>query len=317
MLIESIERASVRILARRFGRSKTTIMKTIHHAAGLLAKSHEVAAFFRPSWSGILVVDGKYVRTKTLRSKRFDEGERSRSFMCWLSSVDAGTGDLPHYALADEETMIDLVLFFRRLKEIGYPLRVLISDGNADIPRAARKVYGEGIIHQLCTRHFIDGLYRKAAEAGFSDDERTVAIILSIQRVIESDDIETAAARLEELKAFPLRHPLHRLLVADFRAHAEELVAHLAHPNLGIPHTTNDAESLFHQLGLRLDPLGQFMNWRYADNYLNAWSLWRRFTPFTDCKGARKKRNKKSPLECAGCRIKGVDMFKIPRTNQP
>ncbi len=312
-----MERASVRILARRFGRSKTTIMKTIHRVTRTVADSLDVAAALRPIWSGILAFDGKYVRTKILRGKRFDKRERARNLMCWLSGVDTGTGDLPHYALADEETMIDLVMFFRRLKEIGYPLRVLVSDGNADIPRAARKVYGDGVLTQLCTRHFIEGLKRKSLEAGLRDDVRTQDMILSIQRLIEAETIEEAAERFGELKKKRALHPLHRLLVDDFLAHADELTTHLRHPELRIPHTTNDAESLFHQLGLRIDSLGQFAHWRHAESYLKAWSLWRRFTPFTDCKGSRKARNKKAPLECARCRIKGVDMFKIPRTKQP
>jgi hypothetical protein len=314
---ESLERASVRILARRFGQSKTTIMKTVHRVTRSVPDSRDVAAALHPVWSGILAVDGKYVRTKILRGKRFDKKERTRSFMCWLSGIDIGTGDLPHYALADEETMIDLVMYFRRLKEIGYELRVLISDGNPDIPRAARKIYGDGILTQLCTRHFIEGLKRKSLEAGLRDDAQTQNIILAIQRIIEAETIEEAAERFDELKAKRLRHPLHRLLVNDFRAHAEELTAHLRYPELRIPHTTNDAESIFHQLGLRIESLGQFAHWQHAESYLKAWSLWRRFTPFTDCKGPRKNRNKKAPLECAHCRIKGVDMFKIPRTNQP
>lgn len=314
---ESLERASVRILARRFSKSKTTIMKTIHRVTRTVADSHDVATAFHPIWSGILAVDGKYVRTRILRSKRVDEKKRTRSFMCWLSGIDIGTGDLPHYALADEETMIDLVLYFRRLKEIGYELQVLISDGNPDIARAARKIYGDGIIVQLCTRHFIEGLKRKSLEAGLKDDTQTQNIIIAIQQIIEADTLEEAALRLDALKAKRIRHPLHRLLVNDFRAHAEELTTHLRHPELHIPHTTNDAESIFHQLGLRIDSLGQFAHWRHAESYLKAWSLWRRFTPFTDCRGSRKVRNKKAPLECAHCRIKGVDMYKIPRIKQP
>jgi len=312
-----MERASVRILARRFKRSKTTIMKTIHRVTRSLADSRDVAAALHPAWSGILVVDGKYIRTKILRGKRFDKMERARNLMCWLNGVDVGTGDLPHYALADEETMIDLVMYFRRLKEIGYELRVLISDGNLDIPRAARKIYGDGILTQLCTRHFIEGLKRKTAEVGLRDDGYTLKIIVAIQQVVEANTIEEAALRLDELKAMRSRHPFHRLLMNDFRAHAADLTTHLRYPALHIPHTSNDAESVFRQLGIRLDSLGWFAHWRHAEGYLKAWSLWRRFTPFTDCKGSRKNRNKTAPLECAHCRIKGVDMFKIPRTKQP
>lgn len=308
---ESLERTSVRQLARRFSLSKTTVMQTIHRVTKMMADSFTVAQSLRPVWSGILVIDGKYVRTRKLRAKRIDGKDRARDLMCWLCGLDVGTGDLPHYAMADEETMIDLVLYFRRLKEIGYDLRVLISDGNPDFVRAARKVYGDALLVQLCTVHFVRGLKRKALEAGMAEDPQTKTIIALIQRTIEADDLEEAGRWLFVLKGKRARHPLHRLILDDFKVNANELTTHLQHPELCIPHTTNDIENLFHQLNLRLDSLGQFMHWQHAEHYLKAWALWRRFTPFTDCKGQRKHRNKKTPLDCAQCRLTGVDMFKL------
>lgn len=313
---ESLERGSVRILARRFTRSKTTIMSVIHRVAGLLADSADVARDLRPVWGGVLVLDGKYVRTKHLRAKRFDGAKRERNFMCWLCGIDAWTGDLPHYAIADEETMIDLVLYFRRLKELGYDLRVLVCDGNEDFIRAGRKVYGDGFLVQLCTRHFLEKLRREVLEAGMAEDKQSWEIIRLIQRIIEAEDLEEAGHWLETLKNKRRRLPIHRLLVEEFKQQADILTTHLQRPDLCIPHTSNDIEALFRQLNLRLKSLGQFMHWKHAENYLNAWALYRRFTQFTDCKRSHKHRNGKSPLACAQARLKGVDMFKIPRGNQ-
>lgn len=292
-------------------------MSIIHRVMKRLADSLDVARFLRPVWGGILVVDGKYVRTKQLHARRADKHVRERNLMCWICGVDAWTGDLPHYQLADEETMIDLVLYFRRLKEIGYELRVLVSDGNPDFVRAARKVYGDDLLLQLCTRHFTDGLRRKALEGGVLHEPRTQELILCIQRIIEADTLEVAGQYLEALKTKQYRHPIHHMFIEDFKANANELTLHLQRPDLDIPHTTNDIESLYRQLNLRLRSLGQFMHWKHAEDYLKAWALWRRFTPFTDCKGKHKHRNKKTPLECAQCRLDGVDMFRIPRQKQP
>ncbi len=314
---ESLERGSVRILARRFRRSKTTILKTIHRVTASLPGSVEIARRFSPCWSTTLLVDGKYVRVAAPRSFRRDGAVRLRNMMCWIAGVDFGTGDIPHYALADEETMIDLVLFFERLKGIGYVLRVLVCDGNDEIIRAAIHVYGPGILVQLCTRHFTEGLRRKAVEAGLGGDPRTEALIAVIQRIIEADGLEEAGRRFDALAKLRYRHPGQRLLLADFMRHRDRLTTHLQHPELRLPHTTNDIENFFRQLNLRLKSFGQFMHWRFAERYLKAWALLRRFTPFTDCKGARKTRNGKAPLECAGCRIKGVNIFEIDGSNQP
>jgi hypothetical protein len=314
---ESLERGSVRILARRFSRSKTTVMEMVHRVTKRMARSLDVAQALLPVWGGVLVVDGKYVRTKTLRSLRADARIRDRNLMSWICSVDAWTGDLPHYQLGDEETMVDLVLYFKRLKELGYELRVLVSDGNPDFARAARKVYGEHVLFQLCTRHFVEGLRRKAREEGMQDDAQTTKFIFAIQRVIEAATLEEVGQRLVELKRLRARHPVQRLLLEDFKQHADALTTHLQHPDLHIPHTTNDTENIFRQLMLRLKSLGQFMHWTHAETYLNAWALYRRFTPFTDCRGSRKHRNGKTPLQCANARLDGVDMFEIPRGKQP
>lgn len=118
----------------------------------------EIIRRFSPRHGTVLLVDGKYVRVAVPRSFRRDGTVRMRNMMCWIAGVDFATGDIPHYALADEETMVDLVLFFTRLKEMGYVLRVLVCDGNDEIVRAAMKVYGPDTLVQLCTRHFVEGL---------------------------------------------------------------------------------------------------------------------------------------------------------------
>lgn len=315
--LESLERASVRILARRHGHSKTTIMNIIHRVTATLANSWDVARRLRPAWGGILVVDGKYVRARMLRTLRGDGATRERGLMCFICGVDVWTGDLPHYEIADEETMIDLVLYFQKLKEIGYELRVLVSDGNPDIVRAARKIYGDTLLHQLCTRHYVEGLWRKACEESMHKEPQTQKFIFTIKRIIEADTLDKAALHLQTLKRMRPRLPIHRLILADFKKHADALTTHLQRPDLNIPHTSNDMESVFRQLNIRLKSIGQFMHWRHAREYLNAWALLRRFTKFTDCKGKRKIRNGKTPLECAHVNLRGVNMFQIPRQKQP
>lgn len=229
--------------------------------------------------------------------------------MVWLCGIDYETGDLPHYDLADAETRIDLILYFQTLKEIGYPLRVLVSDGNPEIPYAARKVFGPEILHQLCTRHFIEGMKRYAGEAQWHP--RIARLITTIQQVIEAPNLDASVECLEELKRIKIITPLERNLVNIFKAHSKELTTHLFYPELEIPHTSNDIENLFRQLNLRLKSLGRFHRYRYARDYLRAWALLRRFTKFTDCRNGRRWRNGKAPIEIAGVNIKGVDCLKF------
>lgn len=311
---ESLERASVRILSRRYERGKKQIMELVHKVTAKVKDSVWIANHFSLRWSGVLVVDGKYVKsydrlTKQFKGKRSDEALKAMNRKVWLCGIDYGTGDLPHYELAEEETKIDLVMYFQTLKKIGYPLRVLVCDGNADIPSAAKHVFGENIIVQLCTRHFTEALKRHAGT--LIDHPSVQNVIFLIQRIIEADNLEQAGIFLERLKQLPRLTALEKELIMLFKRDAEKLTAHLLHPDIPIPHTSNDIENLFRQLNLRLKPIGRFYRWQYAGNYLKAWALLRRFTPFTDCRNGRRWRNGKAPIEIAGADIKNVDPLKL------
>lgn len=318
---ESLERASIRILARRYGHTKKTIQRIIHRLTAGLPNSTAIAKQFCPHWSGVLVFDGKVVRVYDKLSEHFEQNTftdqewRWRHKMRWLCGVDHGTGDLPHYQLAEEEGKIDLVMYFQSLKALQYPLKAVVADGNPNIPEAVKFVFGEEIIFQRCTRHFIEDLKRllPVDEQRGVERARLEELILCIQRVIEAETLEAAGEHLAELRRYSqyCRSPMKRQLLAMFEQAKPQLTAHLLHPELYLPHTSNDAENLFRQLMLRLRPIGRFAHYRYARDYLNAWALWRRFTPFTDCRGLRKSRNRKAPLELAGCEIKGIDFLKL------
>lgn len=319
---ESMERASIRILARRYERSKQKIMHMIHIVTAAAPTSAMIAKRLSPKWSGILVVDGKYVRVFDRLSMHLNHislarGERRRcNRKVWLCGIDSGTGDLPHYALAEEETMIDLVLFFRQLKKIGYPLRILVCDGNQDIIRAARKVYGDALLHQLCTRHFIEGLKRKARDVGFGDDRSVMTCISEIQHIIEAKDLEEAGKRMSALQRRRFTNSCKRLLVKDFFTHANPLTTHLQYPTENIPHTSNEIENVFTQVRMRLSSIGRFGNWKSAEDYLKTWALSRRCTPFTDCRGARRYRNGKSPLHLACVKPVDIDFLSLLKTTR-
>ena len=207
-------------------------------------------------------------------------------------------------------------MFFRQLHTIGYSLIAVVSDGNPEIPRAARFVYGPQVIHQLCTRHFVEGL-RKLLPPD-DDQHRTErqhleVLITLIQRVIEADTIEAAAERLAELTAYrrSIRSSTATVIIRRFKESKDALCAHFLHPHLGLPHTNNDAENLIRQLNQRLKTIGRFMSWQYARSYCNAWALLRRFTPFTDCCKTRRNRNGKCPLQLAGADTQNVDPMRL------
>lgn len=320
---ESLERASLRILARRYQKARDTVMRIIHRMTAQLPDSVAIATKFQPLWSGILVFDGKVIRvfddaTRRLDRKRLSDDEiQWMHKMRWLCGIDYGTGDLPHYALADSENMIDLVIYFRTLKSMGYILVALVCDGNPLIPRAAKFVFGKQIIVQRCTRHFLEDLRRLLPTEETEKEERMKLeqLIVHIKHVIEADIIEEATNRLTALKQYAEKNksPVVRKMIRLFQKTKLELTAHLLFPELKLPHTSNDIENIFKQLMLRLKSIGRFFHQDYARDYLNGWALLRRFTPFTDCRNGRKNRNKKAPLTLAGCTIGNIDPMKLTR----
>lgn len=318
---DSIDRASIRILSRRYGKSKDAIMRIIRRVVEQLPDSIDIAERFCPLWSGILVFDGKVIRAydklaKKLKRSHFTDQEwRWIHKQRWLCGVDYGTGDLPHYDLAETESKIDLVMYFKTLKSLNYPLKAVVCDGNEYIPEAARFVFGDHIVHQLCTVHFIRGLGKLIPVEEDNEQERIdlEELVRHIQRVIEASTLEESGECLVEMENYyrECKSIFKHSILMSFKKHKQELTAHLLYPELNLPHTSNDIENLFKQLNMRLKTMGRFYHHRYARDYLNAWALWRRFTPFTDCKKRRICRNKKAPLELAGCEIGNIDFLSL------
>ena len=165
---EHLERGSLRILARRHGYSRNTLNNFVHEITKNVKNSHYIATHLKPKWSGTLVVDGKVVKVFdhfTKNIKNLSEGEyRASHRKVWLCGIDYGTGDLPHYSIADSENKIDLVMYFKQLKKNGYILLNLVSDGNPLINVSAKFVYGDSFVFQLCTRHFLEDMRRKMVQ---------------------------------------------------------------------------------------------------------------------------------------------------------
>jgi len=317
---ESMERASVRILARRFCKSKTTVISGIHAVCKHLADSVTLAGKLKPGWSGVLVVDGKWIRAYDPASQRIikklskEERKRLHRFV-WLLGVDSGTGDIPNHSIAEEETKIDIMMYFQDLKRMDYPLKAVISDGVPWYGQAAKKIFGKQVIVQHCTRHFLERCRERMRENELGlKSERTAMLIYFIKHIIEASRIGEAKAwlkRLKRNKRVLIRTQTQKWILRRFKQEAKYLTAHLLHQGLNIPHTNNDVENMIGQAEKRLSTICRFNHWQNARDYLNAWTLWRRFAPFTDCRGKRKNRNGKSPLELAGVDTNGINWTEL------
>ena len=273
-------RASVRTIARHSGHSTKTICNSIHEITGQCVSASWIARNLNPQWSGYLALDGKMIRVWDWAAKHFRytrEEKRWLHKMSLLLALDLGTLDIPDHHLGDDETAVDLTIFLQSLKELGYPLKGYISDGNRDIERAVVRVFGQ-VPHQLCIRHYLQALRVKLNE----------------EKVAKFQYEDACQSLLQGAKPRYLKVP------SDLFTHREVKQ---------LPPTNQQIENLNRYLMLRLKTIGQFQSFPSAKAYCNALTLMRRFTAFTDCRD--KAKNHKAPLTIAGCNVKGLDYLSL------
>lgn len=274
-------RTSMRVLARHNGHSKTTICRAIHEVTRECVSAAWIAQELKPQWGGYLALDGKMIRVWDWAAKHFrytKEQKRWLHKMSLLIALDLETLDIPNHHLGDEETTFDLVLMLRELKEMGYPLKGYVSDGNEDIPKAVELVFGRNIPHQLCIRHYLQNLKIRLREG----------------KVTELQYREAVPALLSGARPKLLPVP-------------EDLFTYRNITSL--PSTNQQLENLIRYLNLRLKTINIFHDWTKARDYLNALILMRRFTEFTDCHNPAK--NHHAPLELAFVDISKLDYLNL------
>lgn len=76
--------------------------------------------------------------------------------------IDYWQHDIPHFEFGESENGYVFNNYFRRLKEIGYPLISVTIDDRDELARAAKRHFRDCII-QLCIRHYFTKISTKLA----------------------------------------------------------------------------------------------------------------------------------------------------------
>ena len=278
-----------------------------------------IAGHFHPVWSGILIADGKWVPTYDWTAEHprtfaytYEQLKRIH-YQTLIWGVDRGTGDIPAHFLLDSEGMVDSVLFFERLKQVGYPLKVLVSDGNPNLLAAAEHVYGYPIIWQQCTRHFGEQLRKIARDELPIISDQTNDLVRHLVTILGAKTTQECYRMLvgyyDQIERY--QSAVQILINQAFQDNITSLLRHWEYLELDIPRTNNAIESYNRQLEMSLHTINQFQSHKNASDYLNLWVLWRRFEPFTDCKSPNRDRNGKSPLQLAGVKTTKIDYLNL------
>lgn len=158
-----LNRNSYRILGDNEGISKNTACIVVNKATEELIHSNDLTRLFKPqNYSGILLIDGKYIPVKeTGEDKESGFVPRSakrrgktKKGLVVIACIDYLTHDIPIYDVCLSENSFDMKRIFLELKNINYPLRVVVCDETmGQIAQVAREVFPDVIV-QICLTHY-------------------------------------------------------------------------------------------------------------------------------------------------------------------
>jgi len=265
----------MRSLAHQEKVSLGTIQGQLLQACKSLPHNADLTREFGKRYSGILLVDGKFIKVKSYQ----------RKIPC-IYGIDYLTHDIVHFVLAPSENYQAALSFFRSLRLTGYPLKTLVCDDNLSFRLAVTKVYPKTIV-QLCQNHYKENIRR---------DLRTLNIDPKVSTFMV--DIENLFSHRRSREEFAFvarriiaRHPNQEYLkwLIDMEQKQNLLLAY--NQDKKIPHTTNLIECFNSHLQGRLKTIKCFEKLSTAKLWLNAYFIYRRLKPFTDCAGRFKHLN--------------------------
>lgn len=257
-----------------------TFSKVIKYLEGL-PHCADVTRKYCSKWSGILVVDGKFVKVRGYEKK-----------IPVLYGIDYTAHDIPTYRLCVSENYLACVEFFKSLRLLNYPLRALVCDDNENIRLACLFVYPNAVI-QICQCHYLENIRRVL---GVRSNPTYVPFVKALEGLFHpkrcEDDFNRVAKNiLTEYRADE------RCVSVMIDIHRRKCLL-LGYLNCKqCPKTTNIIECFNSHINGRLLSQRGFKTFANADSFVNGWFLRRRTKKFTGCKGKFKHLNGKKPLE--------------------
>ncbi len=234
-------------------------------------------------FSGILIIDGKYVAVKGFRAK-----------IPFIYAIDYLTHDIPYGHLYVAEDELSFSRFFGQLDALGHDLQVVVADDRAGIKQALRKVFPHALL-QLCHNHYLENI-RTLLRVRSEERYRHFFHALKLHVFTEGRDEESITLGLAHVLNQHAGHSRKlQDMLRDIKRRSEVLFTYLALP--GCPNNTNLIELYNSHLNGRLKTVKGFQSFLSAQRWLNAYLIRRRTKLLTDCEGKFKHLNKHCSLE--------------------
>jgi len=235
------------------------------------------------AFSGLLVMDGKYVKTR---------GFRKGAPFIW--GIDYLTHDIPAGILARIEDEDEFVRFFRTLASLGYYPTVIVGDDRKGLKRAITRVFPQAR-YQLCHVHFLENI-RQYLKVRTDPAHQHFFNSLKLHVFTEPKTIEQVVAGLRYVRDNRVQgDSLRQAVILGVHDRLPDLFTYLNVP--GCPNNTNLIELYNSHLSARLKSLKGFKSFLAAKGFLNAYLIRRRTKPLTDCDTAFKHLNGYASLQ--------------------
>ena len=247
--------------------------------------------------SGILIIDGKYIKVRGYKEK-----------IPFIYGIDYETHDILFGILVSAEDEKAFLQFFHLLKDLKYPLQIVVADDRSALPLALKQLF-PGVPLQLCQNHYLENV-RQALHVRTDPIHQHFFNSLKKHVFDEYTDEEELDAALHHVLVERGEGLLIRqTIVMAIHHRRKELFAYKDIPNC--PNNTNLIELFNSHFNARLKSLKGFKTKEHALLWLNGMLLRRRMKPFTDCSPKFKHLNGKCSL---GITLKkGMEFPKIAR----
>ena len=233
--------------------------------------------------SGILIIDGKYIKVR---------GYKERIPFIYL--IDYETHDILFGCLARAESEEAFLNIFKLLKQLNYPLKVIVSDDRSSLPVALKRVFPD-VPRQLCQNHYLENI-RKVLNIRTDSTHRHFFNSLKKYVFDEYENNEKLNGALNHIFTNRCEGSLVRKnIVLEIDQRRKELFVYKNIPNC--PNNTNLIELFNSHFNPRLRALKDFKNKEHAEIWLNGLIIRRRTNPFTDCSPKFKHLNGKCSLQ--------------------
>lgn len=257
-----------RKLASLYDISQTKAYRQVEAEMDQLPDNTYLSANSCSRWSGILNIDGKYVKVKGYDKK-----------IPFIYCIDFPTHDLPVGILAPSENTLVFLKLFRLLKTIKYPLQVVICDDSEALKIALKQVYPKAKI-QLCHNHYFENL-RQHLSVRTIDTYKPFFFELKEAFRPKYHYFKRQAKLSHVNYKYAKDHKTLLPIMTDIIAREDELFTFKKIKDC--PSTNNIIESYNSHLNGRLKTIKGFDSFHSAERWLNAWLIRRRTKNFTDC----------------------------------